>query len=72
MKADAEVCEAQFLVELGVSAARHIEIEMVFGFPDNLDIQTAAMREIVDATIRGLAAADGAKWASSPNLSRSA
>ena len=36
MEANAEVREAQLLVELGVSTARHIEIEMVFGLADDL------------------------------------
>src|SRR6266567_9106950 len=37
-----EVRKPQLPVELGVSTARHIEVEMVLGLADNLDIQTAA------------------------------
>src|SRR5207245_822212 len=42
VNAKAEVREAQLFVELGVSTASHIEIEMVLGLTDDPDILTAA------------------------------
>src|SRR5262249_790146 len=44
LNAKSEIGEAKLLVELGISAARDVEIEMIFGLVEHLDIHSAATR----------------------------
>src|SRR5690349_4266733 len=42
--AKAEIGEAHLLVELGVTAARHVEIQMLLGLVEDLNLEAAAAR----------------------------